>query len=162
MVAHVSHFNESWFLTLFRSVDSLSCLGTNTRCRRDLAVRTRLLRKPESNKERSHRPPLPCQVLSRVAFGLLAFDSSALSRSPPVIRLIGIDSTNKSDRATVPLSANIHGMLSPKLMDLLIPVSPMNLTTNFTPIYITPLLESAVDAIRPDLEKKKQAWSLCS
>ena len=41
----------------------------------------------ESKQEEGHRSPTQCRVFSQVAFGLLAFASSALARLPQLIRL---------------------------------------------------------------------------
>ena len=61
-------------------------------------------------------------------------------------------STGGSDLGAASLSVDIAGSLSLTLMNLLMPVFSMSLARHFTPNYVTPLLEMAVAAIRPDLE----------
>ena len=53
-----------------------------------------------------------------------------------------MDSANGSDRAAAFLSTNIDVSLPLKLVHLLMTVFSMNLAKNFTPNYVTPLLES--------------------
>ena len=65
----------------------------------------------------------------------------------------GMDSTNGSDLAAAFLSADVGDSLSLKLMNLFMPVFSMYLAKNFTSNSVIPLLESAVAATRPDIEK---------
>ena len=61
-------------------------------------------------------------------------------------------STNGSELAAAPFNADIAVSFSLKLMNLLIIVFSMKLAKNAAPNYATPLFESAVAAIRPDLK----------